>query len=470
MQKSMPLFVLLLALLSACTPKTQQQASTTPENPSPSAPAAPANPCPTFTTAVNPDKALEEFVLYRDFLKLNDWENAFPRWKYVYENAPAADGRRSSVFTDGMKFYEHFMAKDPANRSAYIDTVFLLYDAMEKCYPEGGMVTGLKAFDYFFKYSDRKPKEEQYAMFKQSIEQDGGKPRYFVLNPFTALLVDLVLEEKIPLAEAQQYNAIILKAIEEGLASCQGKECDNWRIIQEYAPSRLEALESVENFYGCDYYSSKYYPVFEANPADCETLVTVYSRLRWGKCPAEDSRLQAINAAYQQNCQEETGPSCNDLLREGKYRDAVKCLEEALPNIADNKGKAQYLFLIAQIQFAYLKNYPRARQYALDAARLRPGWGEPYLLIGTVYASSGPLCGPGRGWDSQVVVWPAIDMWNKAKSMDAAVASKANKLINEYSQYMPTKEDIFQRLKKPGDTYFVPCWIQESTVIRAKQE
>ena len=98
---------------------------------------------------------------------------------------------------------------------------------------------------------------------------------------------------------------------------------------------------------------------------------------------------------------------------------------------------------------------------------MRPGWGEPYLLIGTLYASSGPLCGPGRGWDSQVVVWPAIDMWNKAKQVDPSVTREANRLINEYAQYMPTKEDIFQRLLQEGDPYFVPCWIQESTIIRA---
>jgi hypothetical protein len=458
-----------ICLLFACTPKTQKQTTETKPT-TPPVTEKVKNPCPTFSDAPNPDKALEEFVLYRDFMKANDWNNAFKKWEYVYKNAPAADGKRTTVFTDGMKFYEYFMTQDTTKKEEYIAKIFQLYDEMEKCYSEGGLVTGLKAFDYFFKYPDRISKEEQYALFKKSIEMDGGQPRYFILNPLTSLLVDLTLEEKIPVAEAQQYTKMIRDAIAKGLAECQGSECDNWNIINEYAPARLEAFESIEDFYDCAYYKSKYYPDFEADPKNCELIINVYSRLRWGKCPADDPQLAALDAAYNENCRTASGPSCNDLLREGKYRDAVKCLEDALPNISDNKGKAQYNYLIAQIYFAYLKNFSRARQYALEAARQRPGWGDPYILIGTMYASSGPLCGPGRGWDSQVVVWPAIDMWNKAKSVDPSVSSQANKLINQYTQYMPTAEDIFQRLKKVGDSYFVPCWIQESTIIRAKPD
>ncbi|MEO0874222.1 MAG: hypothetical protein AAFY48_06410, partial [Bacteroidota bacterium] len=58
-------------------------------------------------------------------------------------------------------------------------------------------------------------------------------------------------------------------------------------------------------------------------------------------------------------------------------------------------------------------------------------------------------------------------MWNKAKRVDASVSGEANKWIREYSQYMPEKGDIFLRNLSVGDSYFVPCWIQRSTTIRA---
>jgi tetratricopeptide (TPR) repeat protein len=458
--------LLLLAIVAGCTPKTPKATTETPTKPVKD----PNKPCKTFDDAVNPDKALDEFVLYKDFLKANDWDGAYTKWQYVYKNAPNADGKRSTVYTDGIKFYEHFIELDSTKKTEYLAEISKIYDEMEKCMGDGGHVTGLRAFDYFFKYPTVKSKKEQYDLFKKSIELDGGKPRYFVLNPFTSLLVDLALEEKIPVAEAQKYERIIKEAIAKGLAECQGKDCENWQIINEYAPARLEALESIEDFYPCDYYSNKYYPLFEASPADCEVIINTYSRMKWGKCADTDPKLQAVNAAYNANCkkEEDTTPTCNQLLRNGKYRDAVKCLEETLPTLSDNKTKGQYNFLIAQIYYAYLKNYPRARQYAREAARLRPGWGDPYILVGTLYASSGPICGPGRGWDSQVVVWAAMDEWYKAKSVDPSVAGKANKLIGQYSQYMPDKGELFQRLKKEGDSYYIGCWIQETTTIRAK--
>ena len=97
---------------------------------------------------------------------------------------------------------------------------------------------------------------------------------------------------------------------------------------------------------------------------------------------------------------------------------------------------------------------------------MKSGWGEPYLLIGKLYASSGPLCGPGRGWDSQIVTWPAIDKWEYAKSIDPASAKEANSLIARYKQYMPNKEDVFFRTLNVGQSFYVGCWIKETTKIR----
>jgi hypothetical protein len=54
----------------------------------------------------------------------------------------------------------------------------------------------------------------------------------------------------------------------------------------------------------------------------------------------------------------------------------------------------------------------------------------------------------------------------KAKNVDPAFASEANKMINQYARFMPNKEDVFIRGLKPGEKFYVGCWIQESTTIR----
>ena len=94
------------------------------------------------------------------------------------------------------------------------------------------------------------------------------------------------------------------------------------------------------------------------------------------------------------------------------------------------------------------------------------------MLIGDLYASSGPLCGTGTGFKSQVVTWAAIDMWKKAKQVDSdpAIVQKANQQIQKYTKFMPTKGVLHSRQLKEGSTYTIPCWIQTKTTVRAYSE
>jgi len=395
------------------------------------------SPCVKFFESDNPDEAETAHVLYRDLIKLKNFEEAMPLWEKAMKMAPAADGLRDYHFTDGVKLYKWLYGKetDLDKKSAYIDKIFDLYDEASKCYPKkAAQYKGLKGF---------------------------------------ATLVELTLEEKIDKEEAFKYQNLIKETIAKGVADCKGKSCESWKIIESYAPIRLEDLETIKDFYDCAYYKDKYYVEFKENPQDCDILTTVYSRLKWGGCAVEDTALVALNTAYEQNCRTvsevKTSPARlgTDALRNGEYTKAITYYEELLANETDVDKKATYTLRIAKVYYVHLRKFSKAREYALKAAKLKPNWGEPYLVIGRLYASSGPLCGPGTGFDSQVVVWVALDMWTKAKNLDPAAAPEANKFIRKYAQYMPNKEDIFIRGLKEGGTFKVPCWIQRNTKIRA---
>ncbi len=469
---------LILVFVLACTPKTTEKTTASEPETKPKPVVSPPppkkedlSPCPKFEDAPNSEQVIEDFVLYRDFLRAGDWDNAFEKWQKVYAIAPAADGQRNTVYADGIRFYEHSLSKttDASKKEALIDKVFEIYNEIDKCYPQGGYVAGRKAFDYFYKYPERASKEEQYALFKQSIDMDGKKSHDFIINPFTSLLVELHEQGKISTAEAQKYNKIIREIIEYGMENCEGNGCERWKIVQAYAPVRLEFFETVKGFYDCDYYKEKYYKEYVEAPDDCDVMRSVYSRLKWGNCPETDAQFADLIRLGNEKCTTAPGPIriAYNCLENADYPCAIEGFEKAVTTTDDPVKKAKYTLLIAKIYHAYLKKFSKARNYAKKAAALRPNWGEPYLLIGRLYASSGPLCGPGRGWDSQIVTWPAIDMWQKAKRVDPGVAAEANKWIKRYSQYMPDVEDIFQRSLKEGEKFFVPCWIQEWTTIRA---
>ncbi|MEO0340840.1 MAG: hypothetical protein AAF242_16720, partial [Bacteroidota bacterium] len=349
--------------------------------------------------------------------------------------------------------------------------IFEMYDRIDECFPEGGYIKARKAFDFYYTYPERASRMEMFELFKAAIDADGLKTPDFALNPFSALLVELYFDEQIDLEIAKTYQSKVREILEEGLKNCaKNNTCARWETIQGYAPSRLEAFETVRGFYDCEYYAEKYYQEFLDNPDDCDIIRTVFSRFRFGECPDTDERFLAVKNAGQEKCVQPTVnatlKSAYDCLQNADYQCAIDSFEVAIQESEDTLKQANYLILIAKIYNAHLKNFPQARAYALKAAELRPDWGEPFILIGRLYASSGPLCGPGRGWDSQIVVWPAIDAWNRAKSIDPEVAAEANKWIRRYSQYMPKKEDVFIRNLKAGQEFRVGCWIQRSTRIR----
>ena len=468
---------LLMAIFAfSCTPKTPKatEEPVTQKPPVTTAPEVKLSPCPKFQDLPyqEKDELENQYVIYRDMLKTNEIKESFERWKKVYAKAPAADGQRNTVYTDGIYFYEYFISQtqDSTKINEYVDEIFELYDEMEKCYPGKESYSGArKAFDLFYKYPNRSTKEETFGLLRKEAEAGGADMPYFIMNPFGALLVDMHNEEKISDAEAKKYVKLLNDALAKQTENCKGADCDVYTEIKKYLPERLEYFERVKGFYDCEYFVQKYYTEYTENASDCETMLTVLSRMKYGGCTPDNSpQYSEVLNKYTAECRK--GPAsdpCYDLLQDAQYTQAVDCFKQKAADESDPEKKAKYTLLVAKIYYAHLKNFSQARRYALDAAKIRGNWGEPYLLIGRMYASSGPLCGSGRGWNSQVVVWTALDMWYKAKSIDPAAAPEANKFINQYSKYMPNKEDIFIRSLKVGDTYFVPCWIQQSTKIRA---
>ncbi len=477
----------------ACSPKVGEK---TTQNQPPETPVVEeeeeVSTCKNWNKSPRKDVIIEAHVLYKDQLreirteikkgrsankKIIDslYHLAFELWMEAYEQAPAADGKRADHFEDGIKIYNYFhsVATDESKKKEYVANIMKLYDERAECYGEEGYISGRKGFDYYYKYPEQATDMEKYKLLKQSLLTDSEDANYFILNPLTALLSNLLLEKKIPVEEAQKLQALIRQAIKKGLANCKNaKECEPWKIVEGYAPARLEQLEGIENFYDCQYYINRYFSEFEADPTNCEVINEVASRLRWGKCAADNPKLAQVEQAKRTHCFTPL-PTAGDLrqakeaLEAGRFREAIGHYESYISKSDNAEKKAIYALRIAKIYYVHLKNFAKARRFARESMKYNPNSGQPLMLIGRLYASSGPLCGPGRGWDSQVVTWPAIDKWSQAKRMDSSVAAEANKFISRYKQYMPSVEDVFQRGLKEGDTFKVGCWIQETTTIRA---
>jgi len=105
-----------------------------------------------------------------------------------------------------------------------------------------------------------------------------------------------------------------------------------------------------------------------------------------------------------------------------------------------------------------------AKTYALKAASANKTWGDPYIVLATIYADAAGTCGE-NSIEKNAVYWAAIDKLNYAKSIDVEVTNKANKLIAAYKGSVPQKSTAFALGYKEGDKHRIGCWINETVVL-----
>jgi tetratricopeptide (TPR) repeat protein len=142
------------------------------------------------------------------------------------------------------------------------------------------------------------------------------------------------------------------------------------------------------------------------------------------------------------------------------YNEAISLEEEA-----DQKGT--YHYQLGLIKFNQGK-LAEARANARKAIELRANWGDPYILIGNLYATSAKNFGENE-FEHKTAYWAAVDQFAKAKSVDVSVNNKANELIGIYSQHFPGTEEIFFQGLTIGASYTVGGWIGVTTKVRAKK-
>ena len=188
------------------------------------------------------------------------------------------------------------------------------------------------------------------------------------------------------------------------------------------------------------------------------------------ECTDADIFFSISEALY--NIDPSPSAAANMGIRSLKRQDYDKALEfytYALDNEEDNLNKAQYAYRLAQTYGAMNKNQS-AKSYALKAASFRYGWGEPYILIGDLYAKTSRKCGELKTeFLKRVGYWAAIDKYEYASAIDSSVSGKASKRIVKYTEQMPSKTDIFTEGLIDVPTYKIECWYTETVNVKVPE-
>ncbi len=404
-------------------------------------------------------RCITNLSLYREYARSRNYDMASGYWKIVFDECPRSS---KNIYIDGAKIYKSYLGKekDAERKSQLCDTLMLIYNKRIEHFGQKGYVRGRQGAD-LLKYRRNEGIEfvkQGYQYLKEAVELEGLKTSKAVLPLFLSASITLFSEGE---ADAKQV-------IEDYMAV--SKIADEM-ISKKPSDSRLKDLKASldANF-------------VNDGPGDCETLINYFTEEHKTKKEDVDFLSMLTSLLRQRECTDSElffvaskdlhslAPSSESALNiailardKEKYPEAIEYFKQAI-ELEENKDKtADYYFGMA-IAYQKSNNKSAAREAALNAAEAREGFGEPYILIGQLYADSKSACGSISL--PNAIFWIAVDMFKKAKTVDPSVGERVSKLISTYSKYYPNKEEAFFLNVTEGSKYKIGCWINASTTAR----
>ena len=412
---------------------------------------------------------LQNISIYTEYVKTNNFKDAFPAWKTVFEEAPVS---QISLYINGAKILRALIAaeKDGAKQKEYFNLLMKVHDQRiqyldklnnlsRKNKTTVGDIMGTKAHDYLS--MGGQDMNEAYKMFAEAVAAEKQNLPYYVLMEF----VDVSARKaKTDAGHREQLVQDYIAA--SGYANDAFKAAQKENVKKNYqtAKENIDAYFINSGVATCENLQDIYAPKVEENKANIDYLKSVITVMQKLGCKESEAYFAASEYAHAIEPTAATAFGCGAMYyKKGDIDKSIQYFDNAIELEQDPIQKADYCYTTAQILFGN-KQLSKAKQYARKAIESNGTSGKAYILIAQMYAAS-------PNWSDEAALnkctfFAAIDKLQKAKSVDPSVEEQANELIRSYSAYTPKDEDLFFIGLKKGNSVTIGGWIGETTTIR----
>ncbi|MGL4332270.1 MAG: tetratricopeptide repeat protein [Bacteroidales bacterium] len=411
-------------------------------------------------------RCITNISLYVPYAKSQNYKDAYEFWKIVYDECPASS-RDLYLYGARIIGWKITQEKDAAKQKELLNKLMEVYDKRAKYfgndprYPEA-WILGRKGLDYVAYSAHDQLKKPAYEWLKKSMEGMNENTELAVAQYFANLSL-LTFQHDPAFRDQYIQDYMFTSKTLEAMSQADSKNAAKIAKVK----GDMDVLFAQSGAADCETLQKIYAAKVEENKTNLDWLKDAISLMRKVKCQEIDAYFAASNYAHKiEPTAESAAGLAQQSIKDKDYNAAIKYLDEAISMEKDNDAKADFYFAAAQV-LNQMNQYSKARQYALTAAELKPNFGQPYILIGSMYAKSAGSIYPDDRVLQQVVYYAAVDKLEKARQVDPSVAADANRLINSYRAHFPKNEDIFMHgdLEK-GKQFTVGGWIQERTTIR----
>ena len=404
-------------------------------------------------------RCMKNLSLYREYARQKDYKSAIKYWRIVFNECPVST---KNIYIDGVRIFKDYIEKETndENQSRYVDSLMMVYDQRIKYYPrDKGDQRGRQGVDLlrYRRLDDIRYVKEAYGYLEESIELEKNEASEAVVATFFTSAITLFQH-----GELDENKLIKDYILSNDILVYQIKKYPN-----NSTPSDIKARQDInmQNLrLSCDLLVGQFSELYEKDTREISDLQTITSVMKAMDCTGEPLYYTAAKELHKLKPTAESAANIASLAYDkAEYEVAVKYFEQSIQLETDVETRALYYLGLAKSLYKQDKK-PQARDNALKAVELKDNWGEPYLIIGQMYAESVDECADISLPKS--IYWVAVDKFNLAKSIDPSLEDQANKLILTYSNYFPNKEDAFFVGINENDTYTVNCWINETTKAR----
>ena len=418
-------------------------------------------------TTLSDEECMVNLSLFHESVKNKQYDEAYGFWLPVYQSRPDLN---KAIYTDGTEILGHRyqQATDENVRKVLRDSIMQLHDDRIKYFDEArypdAYVLGVKAMDYLTYFQEDELALPAYGWMKESVTALGAKAQITVLRKFVELSYNIYKSNTEQYGDQFLADYQLASAALEQIVAAGGKNAEHATSQKAYV-DRLYAASGAAD---CGQMDQMYASVVAESANDIEKLGSIMKLYRRLGCTESDVYFTAAEHAHKLQPTSESAAGCAQMcIKKGDLNGALEYYKQALSMVTDDEDKADYLYRVANV-YVLLKNYQQGAAYAQQSLDVNPEDGRCYLLMGICYASAKIYDDPIL---ARSVFWVACDMFRKAKTVDSSCATDANKLIATYSQYFPSKEDVFfHKELNDGQPFRVGGWIGKTTTCRSKAE
>ena len=428
----------------------------------------------------NKSEAEEKNVLYTDYLKQQNCDEAKIHLDWLIENVP---GLHVSIYQNGIKIYRCLIDKeeDPIIKNELINKALILFDGRIENFGREAYVKNRKVtFAYTFYRSDKTQYESLFNMFKDAFLLNGNK----IGNSNLVAYMDIVRKHKLTSKsisddEVLEIYDMISKTISFKLSN-DGKNQVRYKKYQDNLDKLLTATITVdcnfvENTLGPKLIELTSQPNDEIAQTDYETLTPVdisYSQeivnlakkifqlSITGKCTSSEIALEAAKIMFTNEKDFAVAKFISSReLSTKNYESALEYCDAAIESAGDNDQKSEMFLRKAQI-YQVIGNKLKSRDNARKSISLNSSNSDAYKIIGNLYMSSYEDCREGKSRVQDRLLF--IAAYNIFKS--GGLSNQANRAREQF----PSMEEIFNENLEVGESMNTGCWINETVTLNKR--